>query len=216
MAAFYFIRHGETKSNESGILQGYLDIPLGDTGKKQAEALGGSLKDTAFDAIYASDLSRAYDTATAIAKHRGLPVIKDPRLREINCGLMQGRSLPENAAAFPEAMADLQRDPLNAKRPGGESYKDLYERVKESFFEIEKKHLCGNVAIVAHGGTIRCLLAIVKGVPVNPKDPTVGNCSISVAEKVGPLWTVLKENDVAHLLDAGLKDPRDKAGMYSW
>jgi probable phosphoglycerate mutase len=216
MGTYYFIRHGETKANETGILQGHLDVPLSEVGRKQAAILGEALKEVFFDAIYASDLSRAVDTAKAIAVHQGLSVVTDPRLREVHCGMLQGKPMAEWEVELPDVIKRLKEDPVDAPRPGGESYRDLYNRVEESFLEICRKHPDDTVAIVGHGGTLRALMACVKGVTVDPSEPSVANCSITIVEGNPSSWNVLKKNDVEHLTAAGQEDPRKKAEIYRW
>lgn len=224
MTTYYLIRHGETEANQSGILQGHLDVPLSDTGRKQAELAARALSQVEFDEIYSSDLCRAMETARIILagqeNKRAAVVNPEEGLREINCGVLQGKTLAEAEKIWPEVYKELKRDPLNAPRPGGESYLDFYRRAVAAFERIResvrRKGLTeGAVAIVAHGGTIRSLLAYAKGQVVNPASEAVANCSISVVKEDGSSLAIVKENCVEHLLALGF-DPREKAQMYRW
>ena len=203
MGTYYLIRHGETESNRSGIIQGHLDVPLSPKGLEQAEACARALAGVTLDAIYSSDLSRALDTARAIARHQKAthtsPIKADPRLREIHCGLMQGLSLAECRLRFPEFFSRWQTDPLGQPRPGGESVVQLYHRVVEVFREIVLAHPEGKVAVVTHGGVIRCLTAYVQGETVDPWAEVVDNCSITVLEHEGDRLLITRYNDTSHL-----------------
>src|SRR5690606_38709702 len=94
----WLIRHGESTGNAEGRLQGQADFPLSERGRRQALALALRLRGLDFAALYASDLSRALDTACVIGEAVGLPVVSDPRLREIDIGSWSGLTADEIAA----------------------------------------------------------------------------------------------------------------------
>ncbi|HHY35778.1 MAG TPA: histidine phosphatase family protein [Firmicutes bacterium] len=199
MGTYYLIRHGETKANQGGIIQGHMDVPLAEIGKKEAELVGKALSVIRLDAVYSSDLSRARETAQAIVRYQKCKLILDSRLRELHCGEMQGLTLAASRERFPEFFQAFQRDPLRTKRPGGESLLDLYERSCRALEEIYRNYPEGNVAIVSHGGVIKCLMAYAAGQEVDPASPVVANASISVISRDDKGWHVLKVNDVEHL-----------------
>lgn len=97
------IRHGETDWNKVRRIQGQTDIPLNDTGHAQAQAVAIRAEKFKVDAIYCSDLRRAYDTARQVAARCGLEVMVLPKLRERNYGIFQGISAEEGAINFPTA-----------------------------------------------------------------------------------------------------------------
>jgi len=84
------VRHGETDWNAAGRLQGHTDRPLSDYGREQARRLAEELVGEEFDAIYASDLARARETAEIVGAQLDLPVVLDPDLREKNWGTWEG------------------------------------------------------------------------------------------------------------------------------
>ncbi|MBX6395401.1 MAG: histidine phosphatase family protein, partial [Alicyclobacillaceae bacterium] len=84
------VRHGETVWNREQRLQGHQDIPLTDKGREQARAVARRLSTEPWDLVYSSDLSRARETAEIIAKHCGVRVVTDPRLRERFYGRFEG------------------------------------------------------------------------------------------------------------------------------
>ena len=109
----YFVRHGQTAANAGSIIQGHTDVPLDETGLKQADIVAKRLSNTHFDVIYSSDLSRALVTAKKISGSR--EVITTPQLREWHLGHWQGRSLDEiksifrKCEAFPEGATLYKR-----------------------------------------------------------------------------------------------------------
>ena len=78
-ATLLLVRHGETDWNREGRVQGHSDVPLNDTGRAQARALAARLAAERVDAVYASDLRRARDTACEVARASGHPVTTTPR-----------------------------------------------------------------------------------------------------------------------------------------
>lgn len=95
MTVLYLARHGETVDNANQILQGQTQGMLNEKGQEQAENLAKSLDGIQIDAVIASDLKRAVDTAEVIAKRRSLPLITTPLLRERDWGSFTGRFIPD-------------------------------------------------------------------------------------------------------------------------
>lgn len=199
VGTYYLIRHGETGANQAGVLQGHLDVPLAEKGKRQAEVVARALGVVKLEAVYSSDLSRARETAEAIAKLQGCRLVLDRRLRELDCGHMQGLTLSECRRRFPELFDALERDPVGTKRPGGESYRDVYQRSASALEEIRGNHPRGDVAVVSHGLVIKCLLAYASGEQPELRTPVVSNGSISVVRWDETGWRVLRKDCVDHL-----------------
>src|SRR3954471_7990952 len=103
MTTILLARHGETDWNLQRRVQGHSDTPLNETGRAQALALAETLDGAELDAIYASDLERAYDTAQFVAQRKGLPVTPLPELRERNFGTWEGLTDSEILERFPQA-----------------------------------------------------------------------------------------------------------------
>ena len=148
---FYLVRHGETDWNKQGRLQGWSDIPLNDTGREQARELGARIADIPFDAVYASDLSRAADTARIAVESRDLDVHTDPDLRERHFGTWEG-------------MSDAEIRKRHSPEPGqawgdDESKDEARKRCTRAVSRIASRHPGGAILLVTHGGTIRLLLA---------------------------------------------------------
>ena len=151
------IRHGETLWNVDSRIQGHLNIGLNDTGRWQAERLGMALKDEPIAAIYASDLSRAHDTALAVSRHNGVPVQAEPGLRERSFGEFEGRTFAEIETELPEqAKRWRQRDP-SFTPAGGESLLMLEARVLSVAGRLAAQHPGEQIALFAHGGVMDIL-----------------------------------------------------------
>lgn len=166
MTTILLARHGETDWNLEGRVQGHTDRPLNESGIAQAEALSEELADERIDAVYASDLSRALNTARAVAEPRGLSVVPLLGLRERNFGSWEGLLDEEILERFPEAHTGPWGD--------DETPEQLEERVFEALFEIAAKHPGAHVLVVSHGGPIRAVLRRC-GLPAD----RVANCHVA-------------------------------------
>jgi len=201
MLTAYVIRHAETEGNRNGVIQGHLDFPLSAKGRLQAEEVAGALRNVRFDAVYSSDLNRAAETARAIMKCRSCSLIMDRRLREINGGKMQGLTWPEIQKRFPEFEIAFSADPYNTRRPGGESFADVAVRVARAMDDIVRRNSerpeGSVIAVVSHGGPIRSIIGLAQ--PDLATMGTIGNCSITVLERNGATWRLVKVGDCGHL-----------------
>jgi probable phosphoglycerate mutase len=152
------IRHGETAWNAEHRIQGQLDIPLSANGVWQAgrlaQRLGQVPGEHAIDAVYTSDLARAWLTAQPLAQALDVPLQSEPRLRERNFGLFQGHTIEEVATHWPDHfVAWRARDPAWLM-PAGESGNQLIARSFSALAAIVRAHTGGTVAVVTHGGVL--------------------------------------------------------------
>lgn len=198
----YLIRHGETDWNLAGRWQGHADVPLNDIGHRQARMVARRLADEGvrFDAIYSSDLARAFQTAWEIGAAVKVPVQLLPNLREIDLGTWSGLTYDEIKATHPSEIALLEQG-QDLPRGGGETLGALRKRVVEAVDAIASHHKGDTLALVTHGGCIRMLLAHAESFHGDgfKRFPHIGNTSISVL-RVGPEgWKALRINDMAHL-----------------
>lgn len=161
---------------------GSSDPPLSQAGIDQAHSLAERLRPVRFDSIHSSDLQRSLMTAKIIAAHNAvLPaavapadappkpygaesVEVDPRLREIDAGRWELLTIEEAAARFPKEYEERERDLVGFRFPGGESFRDLRERVVPAFLDIVGRG-GANILIVAHLGVNRVLLSEFLGLP---------------------------------------------------
>lgn len=151
------VRHGETAWNRDTRIQGHTDIALNDHGRWQASQLAQALHAEPIAACYASDLSRARETAQAVAQRHALPVHIHTGLRERGFGSFEGKTWAELEAAWPvETQAWRKRVPDFAP-PGGESLLQLQARVVATVDELAARHPGEQVLMVAHGGVLDML-----------------------------------------------------------
>jgi broad specificity phosphatase PhoE len=151
------VRHGETDWNAEGRLQGQTDRPLSEFGRRQARQLAEELADDAFEAVYASDLARARETAEIVGTRLGLPVVLDPDLREKDWGNWEG-------------LTAVERDRVEFV---GESTEAHQERILRALRRISERHPGeGRILVVTHGGSMRRAQTAALGMAL----PVVENC----------------------------------------
>ncbi|HLJ53501.1 MAG TPA: histidine phosphatase family protein [Chthonomonadaceae bacterium] len=204
----FVVRHGITDWNRALRMQGHTDIPLNEEGRRQASRIAARLAalDAPLDAVWSSDLSRARDTAEAIAAPYGLPVRCTPLLREIMLGAWEGLSQTEIEARGDGELLQRYRDsPAGARPPGGETLEHAWDRMLRVRAEICAEFPEGQVVVVGHGGTLRALLAAALDAPVTSMLKfSLVNTSLSILEQTrnshGSVWRIRSVNDTAHLL----------------
>jgi broad specificity phosphatase PhoE len=156
--ALYLARHGETDDNREPIrVQGFTDTPLNDTGRRQAAELAGRVQPLGVRSLWSSDLSRAVETAEIVGARIGLRPALDPRLREADRGVWEGRLFVDIEREDPERYAAWRRAGPQFRFPGGESLREQQERVLESLDAIRATSEPPTL-VVCHGGTIRVAL----------------------------------------------------------
>jgi len=163
----YLVRHGETEWNRSLRYQGHRDIPLSSEGRAQARKIAVRLSSEKFAAAYASDLSRAMETAAIISDYHNLNVTTVPELRETNFGDWEGLTYREIDSRFHEIMKGWRANPRDTKIPGGESLGEVADRCRSGLEKVLRENREGNVLVVAHGGIIRIIVASILGMNLN-------------------------------------------------
>jgi broad specificity phosphatase PhoE len=167
MMRLILIRHGETDWNVEGRWQGQVDMPLNEHGRQQAVEIAQKLIKTSIQAIYSSDLQRAYQTAEVLARLKGLPIHTDKRLREIHQGKWQGLHISEIQARYTQEFQRLHEYPLEIAPPGGETALQVQQRALAAIEDIIQKHPGITVAIISHGFTLATILSHFREIPFN-------------------------------------------------
>lgn len=152
----WLVRHGATEWNINKRAQGQADIALTEKGRSQAKEAAAALSPFQLDAVLSSDLSRAFDTARAIADEQGLEVETDPAFREIDQGEWTGLPVDEIRRRWPDLWGEARH---YSTRPGGESPQQVRKRALEGLRRVVERYPGGSVAVISHGGTMRWLVA---------------------------------------------------------
>ncbi len=155
-----FVRHGESEGNQSDSFNGHINVRLTERGRLQAAKTAEFLDQYEINAIYSSDLARAYETAQFTANRKNLTVVTSKNLREINGGDFEGVKYSEIEKRFPKEYYDWTNNMGNCRCPNGESVRELAARVNKEVLAIAKKHQGQTVMITTHGTPIRAMSTI--------------------------------------------------------
>ena len=191
----YLVRHGESEANAARWFAGQTDSPLTERGREQAEAVATALAGLRFDRIVSSDLSRACDTAAAIARRQGLDVETIRELREIDMGEAAGKQI-EDARQHP----DWTRDGF-LRWPGGESLEEALDRTMRVLDRLVRESPRRKICVVGHGGVTRILVSHFLGLlPKLYRHPTPSaNTNITVVRTDGITYHIDSLYDAGHL-----------------
>lgn len=186
------IRHGITEWNELGLAQGISDIPLNKIGKQQALALANKLSsEEKWDFIITSDLSRAVETAEIISSTLKIPIkMHDVRLREINCGEIEGTTEEERISKWGTEWRALDL--------GMEKFEDVSKRGIQSLKEIMDTYKGKRVLIVSHGALIG--LTLQELLPEQFPSTYIDNTSLTILEHLENKWENTLYNCTKHLV----------------
>lgn len=200
MTRLIIVRHGQTIWNLERKYQGHSDIALTEKGLKQAEAVAVRLAAEPVDAVYASDLSRAFKTAECIAAKHNLKVGLVPALREIKFGDWEGLTYEEITVRWPGLLGKLWSTPDELEIPGGESFHQLKARAYDAVTKIVAAHPEQTVAIVAHGGTIGTILCAMLNIHLNHVwSIRQDNTAVNIVEYYEGRPTICLLNCIRHL-----------------
>ena len=203
MTRIYLIRHAEASGNTAQRFHGHFDSDLTPKGRLQLERLGDRFKNIVIDAAYSSDLKRAYETARAVVGDRGIDIIRDRELREIDGGEWEDLEWSEIFENRKEEFESFNAAPDVVNIPGGENATGLQTRIKNKIFDIVKAHPGASVCVTSHAIAIKTFLCYVHNIPIRDmgfrvwcKNTAVTAMDISPDGRV----KLLRENDVSHLI----------------
>lgn len=187
MTTIGLVRHGITSWNEEGRIQGSTDIPLNDTGREQAIAIGKRLKSEKWDFMISSDLIRARETAEIIERESGI-VFKEtsPLLREKDFGRAEGTINEERLEKFG---IDWRKQDL-----GGETNEQVQTRFQTFLTEIVPQYANQNILIVSHGAFISNALRSLS----HEREEYLKNCSLTKIKQSNDVWELDLYNCVEH------------------
>jgi 2,3-bisphosphoglycerate-dependent phosphoglycerate mutase len=198
------IRHGETAWNVDMRIQGNTDIALNARGRDQARRLGAAVgrshEGEPVHAIYSSDLSRAFDTAQAVANNTGLAVQRDVGLRERGFGIFEGQTFDEVMQTRPQDATRWRLREPDYCPEGGESLRQFRTRILSCIEALAAQHSGGQIAVVAHGGVMDVLYRAATGQSIQaPRTWALGNAVINRLLWTPAGFTLVGWNDTAHL-----------------
>jgi probable phosphoglycerate mutase len=174
--SLHFVRHGETDFNAERRIQGQMmGVSLSPLGQEQAAAVAEQLNGCGAKSLYSSDLMRALQTATPIARALGLEILPEPALRERNFGVLQGRLYNE----VEEIMHEWWKR-QDEEIEGGETNRQMFARVATFLDALRADPPASSIVLVSHGGTINMALAHLAGFTVDSMQwRRVTNCEVT-------------------------------------
>ncbi len=192
------VRHGETSANLAGVWHGSMDAPLTDRGREQALRVARFLHGRHADAsaVYTSPLLRARDTAQAIAESLGLEARVEHGLVEYHLGSWEGKTYRELHETH-KLWDEMRRDPDFAPH-GGESPRQVTERITAALRRIGEDHPGERVIVVTHGGALSMALAAILDGDYTRWRRVMSNCAVSELV-LAPAPELLSFNQTEHL-----------------
>lgn len=197
----YLTRHGETKWNKEGRMQGRLDSDLTELGENQAKWLGESLFDVNIDIIISSSSSRTKATSNLIKGYRNIEIITKDELMEIDGGKWEGMLHKDISEDYPKDYHKFWNEPHKFKvENGGESFSELVNRAGNIIEDIISEYNGKDVLIVSHGMFLKAIYSYIKNIPLEEfwsgvfMKPTC----LNILEVEGDNRKFILEGDISH------------------
>lgn len=183
MTRMILVRHCQAEGNLKRFFQGRIDTDITPLGAKQTAQTAELLSNEPIDVIYSSPKLRAMKTAQGINIYHEVGIITDDRLVEINAGEWEGVLLTDIERLYPEQYGNWKNEPSVFHAPGGESMKEVYDRVRQALIDIADKNRGKTVCVVSHGCAIMNMMCFLHRLGVEDiKQITLGpNASVNVA-----------------------------------
>lgn len=163
MTSIYLVRHGQTAWNKEEIFRGRTDVPLDETGLKQAELAGEFFREMEIHKIYSSPLSRALETAKRIAQVHHLEVHSLQGLIDMSFGRWEGRSHKEVKANDKEIYRQWREQPHLVRLPGGETLDEVRARGMAALEEVIHENPGKTLILVSHRVLCKVLICAILG-----------------------------------------------------
>lgn len=163
MTSIYLVRHGQTAWNREEVFRGRTDIPLDETGQRQAELVGQYFKEMEIDAVYSSPLARALETAEAIARVRHSIVKPLEAITDMSFGSWEGHPHQEIRNIDPETYRQWVESPHLVRLPGGENLDEVRDRSMTALEELVRNHPKKTIVLVSHRVICKVLICSVLG-----------------------------------------------------
>ncbi|SCB75133.1 2,3-diphosphoglycerate-dependent phosphoglycerate mutase GpmB [Kosakonia oryziphila] len=205
MLQVYLVRHGETQWNAERRIQGQSDSPLTDKGETQAWQVAERAKALGITHIIASDLGRTRRTAEIIADACGCEITLEPRLRELDMGVLERRHIDSLTEEEESWRRQLVNGTADGRIPDGESMQELSERMHAALATCLDLPEGSRPMLISHGMALGCLVSTILGLPAYAERRLrLRNCSISRIDYqhspwLASGWVVETAGDVSHL-----------------
>jgi broad specificity phosphatase PhoE len=204
MTTLFLVRHGRTGWNKEQIFRGHKDIPLDEVGRQEALLVGERLKGEGIKAVFSSPLSRARETAQAVARSHNVEVQVVEGLIDLHFGEWEGMSLEEVKERYPDLYAQWQGTPQKVIFPGGEGLDSVRSRAMEAVKDIINCHPQEAVALVSHRVVLKVLICALLGLDNShfwniAQDTTAINCF----HHRNGTWICNFLNDTCHVKGVG-------------
>jgi phosphoserine phosphatase len=198
--SIYLVRHGQTAWNREEIFRGRTDVPLDETGLKQAELAAGFFKGMDIHAIYSSPLSRAMETARKISELHQLEVRPFPGIIDMNFGKWEGKSVQEIREKDGGLYRQWVEEPQLLKIPGGETLDEVMGRSMAALDEVIRSHFGKTIVLVSHRVINKAIICGVLGLDNSHfwqmfQDPT----SINLIRHTNGKYVLSFMNETCHL-----------------
>lgn len=204
MTRIIVVRHGESAANNGGTIAGQMDVDLSELGLKQAELVAKYIaKNYKVDKIYSSDLQRAYKTALAIGKALNMDIVKTRSLREIYAGIWEGMKYSDIKEIYADDYKVWTEDIGKCRPTGGESAKELGDRVMAELNKIKDENENKTVVAVTHATVIRAAQTIIElgNIERMQEVDFVSNASVNILEFDNGKWEVKATSIDSYLAD---------------
>ena len=204
MTTVFLVRHGRTGWNKEQIFRGHKDVPLDAVGREEARLVGERLRGEGIKAVFSSPLSRAKETAEAVARFHNVKVQVLEGLNDLNFGEWEGLSRQEVQERYPDLYGQWQGEPHQVIFPGGEGLDAVKSRAMEVVKTIIDRHAEEAVALVSHRVVLKVLICDLLGLENShfwniAQDTTAINCF----KHHNGTWICTFLNDTCHLKGVG-------------
>jgi probable phosphoglycerate mutase len=202
MTELVLVRHGETDMNRELRFQGHVDVALNAMGLEQARRVAARLAGEQADAIYASDLLRAQQTAQPIASGLALDAVAETGLREQSFGRVDGMRVDDIQRDHPDAWAAWLRFDEHYAMPEGESTRVFHARVMEAVQRVVAAHPDDTVVIVTHGGVLDMIYRTARSLTLSgPRQAEIPNAGVNRIRVREGQMEIVAWADTRHLAD---------------
>jgi len=203
LSRLILVRHGETAGQSSIRFYGATDVPLSELGRQQVRAARRRIPGIPYEAVWASTLSRSWESARIISPD--FPVYIESNFREIDFGRWEGLTREEIESMDPELYALWQSKRVGFEFPEGETRGAFRSRIEAGLRSLRATGV-RSALVVAHKGVVRTLLELVTGQTIAPELPKLGGV-IQAYRDLDGVWQTGRKGSDASCSESGVGIP---------